>query len=125
MALQLKIRASVRKNAEHDSDMLMFSFHLGPLECFCLAHYPRAGETFTTVYVKVSLKSRSLVEVRTRAVESWTREGEKVRLTKGKAGFTFGPLSFRILPEGDLETELGPKTFVCADSRNVEAWDET
>jgi hypothetical protein len=71
MRLQLTCKAGVRKNREHGSTMLMFTFHLGPLEVFCLAHLPREGETESEVYVKVALKGRTLVDAGTSEVENW------------------------------------------------------
>ena len=71
----------------------MFTFHLGPLEVFCLAHLPREGERESDVYVKVKLKERTLVDAGSNDIERWVHEGEKASLEGGdKERVTLGPV---------------------------------
>jgi hypothetical protein len=109
LRLQLTCKAGVRKNREHGSTMLMFTFHLGPLEIFCLAHLPRDGESESDVYVKVALKGRTLVDAGTSEVENWTStEGEP----SASASAT--------LEGGDRErVALGPLLVVVEDGVSV------
>jgi hypothetical protein len=126
--LQLTCKAGVRKNREHGSTMLMFSFHLGPLEIFCLAHLPRDGEPESDVYVKVALKGRTLVDAGTSEVENWTSsksepcaEAEVKLEGENGEGLTLGPLL--IASEGGASVlRLRRRSIIDPKFKSFEEW---
>jgi len=135
MRLQLKTRASVRHNAEFGTHMLMFSFHLGPLEVFCLSHVPKEGEAYSTTYVKVRLRGRSLLE-EGRKIEAWDVREDEARSATGHAkvsggipgaklstAFALGPLTLHVSGDGEVKAKLSPRKTVEHESKVIEHWD--
>ena len=112
MRLQLTCKAGVKHNQEHGSTMLMFTFHLGPLEVFCLAHLPRAGgDAKPSVYVKVTLKGRTLVDAGSKEIENWTCAEDGVARLDGGDKETcpvWAGLAFR---RGRRDAGFASKTF--------------
>ena len=128
MRLQLTCKAGVRKNREHGSTMLMFSFHLGPLEIFCLAHLPREGESEADCYVKICLKGRTLVDAGTSEIENWTSSkaepcaDAEVRLEGGDGeGLTLGPL-WVSTESGTSVLKLKKRSIIDPKFKSFEEW---
>ena len=122
--LQLKCKAGVRRNAEHGSVMLMFTFHLGPLEVFCLAHLPRESEPDSQVYVKVRLLGRNLVDTDTSDVEPWVYDEEEdvVKLGDGDPEYVpLGPLLLT-LEDGEVVVSLQKRTLIDPRFKSIEEW---
>src|ERR1700677_3596295 len=93
MRLQLTCKAGIKRNERHGSTMLMFTFHFGPLEVFCMAHLPEEGERESEVYVKVVMTGRALVDAVSGEVESWLCEDNVAKLEGGdRERVTLGPL---------------------------------
>jgi hypothetical protein len=134
MRLQLKTRASVRFNREFETHMLMFSFHLGPLEIFCLSHVPKDGEAYSATYVKVGLRRRSLLE-EGRKVEAWDILEDEARSASGHAkvsggmpgaklstDFALGPMRLHVSGDGEVHARLVPRRSVEHESKIIEDW---
>ena len=136
MRLQLTTRASLRDNQEFGTQMLMFSFHLGPLEVFCLSHMPLPGEIYARTYVKVRLRARALMEDGKRAEEwalgekddgAWSAPGH-ARVSGGIPGgklsteVRLGPLVVTTNGEGEVACTLVPRRTVEDESRVIEHW---
>ena len=108
--------------------MLMFSFHLGPLEIFCLAHLPRDGEPESDVYVKVALKGRTLVDAGSSEVECWTSSKAEpcaeaeVRIEgEGGEGLTLGPL-WVSTESGTSVLKLRKRSIIDPKFKSFEEW---
>jgi hypothetical protein len=132
--LQLKTRASVRFNREFESMMLMFSFHFGPLEIFCLSHVPKEGEAYSATYVKVGLRRRALLEDG-RKVEAWDILEDEARSSSGhakvsgaipgakvSADFALGPMRLHVSSDGEVLARLVPRRSVEHESKIIEDW---
>jgi hypothetical protein len=144
LRLQMSTRASVRENREHGTKMLMFSFHLGPLEVFCLTHLPSPGEAYSKTYVKVGLRQRALMEGGKR-VEAWELDevgdpgdasDEGATSTPGHAKVSggipgarvltdlrLGPLRLVIDGDGQVRATLAPRRTFEEDKGVVEHWE--
>ena len=59
MSLQFKTKCRISETAQK-TEMLTFSFFLGPLKVVCLANIPREGEEEAVVYVKLELHASKL-----------------------------------------------------------------
>jgi hypothetical protein len=116
--------------------MLMFSFHLGPVEVFCLSHIPGPGEAYSTTYVKVGLRGRSLVENGQRA-EAWDLQGEEACSAAGhakvsgllpgteadvKSELFLGPVALRVDSDGEVRARLVPRRTIENESKVIEHW---
>lgn len=129
--LQMKTKARVRHSEEHGSSSLIFTFHIGPLEVFCLAHAPRPGDVDALVYVKVRLVGRSLLETKTKLSEVWKACGKGAELVEdaqGAAageGFYLGPLRFELDDDGKLNLALHARTLVDTEADTSERWQVT
>jgi hypothetical protein len=136
--LQLSTRASVRRNDEFGTLMLMFSFHLGPLEVFCLSHVPKDGEAYSKTYVKVGFRDRSLIEEGKRA-EAWLQDEDGAWSTPGHAEVgglpgtkvpeshvvstvKLGPLKVRVNGGGEVHCSLAPRRTVEDESKIIDHW---
>lgn len=119
MRLQLTCQANFKRNVEQESSMLMFTFHLGPLEIFCLAHLPRRGEErrAALVYVKVRLKPRTLVDGGRQVIEDWKMAGDEVRFDEEKESVSLGPL---VVTRGGLS--LRKRTIIDPKYKSIEDW---
>ena len=103
--------------------MLLFTFHLGPLEVFCMAHLPEPGERETEVYVKVTLKGRTLVDAGSQEIENWTCDEDGVaRLDGGdKERVPFGPVLFSV-EGGEMRVSLRRRSLIDPKFKNFEEW---
>lgn len=138
--LQMSTRASVRENREHGTQMLMFSFHLGPLEVFCLTHLPSPGEVYSKTYVKVGLRSRAFQEDGKRA-EAWELDDDgdagdegatsppgHAKVSGGIPGarvlvdMKLGPLRVVTNGDGEVRCTLVPRRSMEEDTRVIEHW---
>lgn len=100
----------------------MFTFHLGPIEVFCLAHLPREGERETDAYVKVKLKERTLVDAGSKEIESWLHEDGKASLEGGdKERVTLGPVLLAV--DGSaMRLSLRKRTLIDPKYKSIEEW---
>jgi len=122
MRLQLRVKAGVRENAEHQSQMLMFTFHLGPLEIFCLAHLPRPGEKESVAYVKATLKPRTLVDAGAQVIEEWKMKDDEAVLSGGNGSqLSLGPLHVFVRDDRMLAS-VRKRTVIDPKYKNVEDW---
>lgn len=120
--LQLTCKAGVKRNEEHGSVMLMFTFHLGPLEVFCLAHLPREGERESDVYVKATLKSRTLVDAGSKEIESWACEEGEATLEGGDVErVALGPVLLWV-EGGEMKVGLRKRTLIDPRFKSIEEW---
>lgn len=125
MRLQLTCKAGVRHNREHESVMLMFTFHLGPIEFFCLAHLPREGERESSVFVKVTVKGRTLVDAGDSSIENWTCFGSEVaKLESGdRERVPLGPVLIYV-EDGEAKIGLRKRMMIDPRFRSFEDWQE-
>jgi hypothetical protein len=134
MKLQLNTRASVRFSREFGTHMLMYSFHLGPLEVFCLSHLPKEGDAYSRTYVKVGLRSRSVLE-EGRKVEAWDLQDGEARSAAGHARvsggipggrvaaeFALGPMHLHVSGDGEVAAKIAPRKTVEHESKVIEHW---
>ena len=68
--LQLKTKCTLRPT-KAESDMILFSFQVGPIRVFCIANIPGENEREGTVYVKLSLHESTLVDVLSKRTDTW------------------------------------------------------
>lgn len=100
----------------------MFTFHLGPLEIFCLAHLPREGERESDVYIKVVLKGRVLVDAGSKDIESWTCEEGEARVEGGDAErVALGPVLLWV-EGGEMRVKLRKRTLIDPRYKSIEEW---
>jgi len=132
--LQTKVRAGIKRSEVHSSTALLFTFHVGPLQIFCMAHVPREGDPDALVYVKTRLVGRALVETLTKDLEHWTATENGVSLGKssqnakdavGKEaenGFFLGPLRIVLQADGTTELSLQERTLVDTEEDVADKW---
>ena len=115
----------MKHNREHDSLMLMFTFHFGPVEVFCLAHVPREGEKESSVFVKLSLKGRTLVDAGDNSIENWTCfGGEVAKLESGSVdSVPLGPVALYV-EGGEMRVGLRKRILIDPRFRSFEDWQE-
>lgn len=124
MRLQLRCKAGIKKSVEHASTALLFTFHLGPIEVFCMAHVPREGEPDAQVFVKICLKGRNLVDADTSDIEPWSydEDEEVAKLDGGDPEYVpLGPVLLT-LEDGEIVVSLQKRTVIDPRFKSIEEW---
>jgi hypothetical protein len=117
--------------------MLVFSFFLGPLEVFCIAHLPTGDGDLPLTYIKVQLCERRVRSLANPAdQEEWLAEEAGSAATptdhasiegmvpgsRGRVIFSFGPVRFMVTEDGRVRAKLVPQRDVDVSTKFVDHW---